>query len=106
MLLAEVDVRVGGRYRVRFRLLDGTEHESSGEYLEIVRPERVVMSWRWEGGQEDPGRSRLEIRLRAIPEGTELTLTHALLQDDDTRRSHEQGWTGALDKLQARFAGG
>ena len=38
VLLAEADVRVGGRYRVRFRMLDGTEHESSGEYLELVRP--------------------------------------------------------------------
>ena len=26
VLLAETDVRVGGRYRVRFRMLDGTEH--------------------------------------------------------------------------------
>jgi uncharacterized protein YndB with AHSA1/START domain len=100
VLLAETDVRVGGRYRVRFRKLDGTEHESSGEYLELVRPEYVAMSWRWEGGQPDPGVSRVEIRLRAIPEGTELTLTHALLSDDEARRSHEQGWTGALDKLE------
>ena len=30
VLLAETDVRVGGRYRVRFRMLDGSEHESSG----------------------------------------------------------------------------
>ncbi len=60
---------------------------------------------RWKGGQEDPGASRVEIRLRAIPEGTELTFTHALLHDDDARRSHEYGWTGALDKLQAHFAG-
>ena len=105
VLRAEADVRVGGRYRVRFRMLDGTEHESSGEFLELVRPERVAMSWRWKGGQEDPGVSRVEIRLRAIPEGTELTLTHALLHDDDARRSHEHGWTGALDKLEAHFAG-
>jgi uncharacterized protein YndB with AHSA1/START domain len=104
VLLAEADARVGGRYRVRFRRLDGTEHESSGEYLELVRPERVVMSWQWKGGQEGPGVSRVEIRLRAIPEGTELTFTHALLHDEETRRSHEDGWTGALDKLQAHFA--
>jgi uncharacterized protein YndB with AHSA1/START domain len=104
VLVAEADVRVGGRYRVRFRLLDGSEHESQGEYLELVKPERVVMSWRWTGGQEDPGISRLEIRLRAIPEGTELTLTHALLHDAETCRSHEGGWTGALDKLEAHFA--
>jgi uncharacterized protein YndB with AHSA1/START domain len=56
------------------------------------------MSWRW-AGSEDPGESRLEFRLRPIAEGTELTLTHSRLHDEDTRRSHEQGWTGALDKL-------
>jgi uncharacterized protein YndB with AHSA1/START domain len=104
VLLSESDPRVGGRYRVRFRMLDGTEHESSGEFLEIVPPEHVIMSWRWKGGLEDPGESRLEIRLRAIPEGTELTLTHAQLHDEETRRSHEGGWTGALDKLTAYFA--
>ena len=106
VLLSESDPRVGGRYRVRFRMLDGTEHESSGEFLEIVRPEHVVMSWRWQGGLEDPGESRLEIRLRPIPEGTELTLTHAQLHDEETRRSHEEGWTGALDKLAAHVSRG
>jgi uncharacterized protein YndB with AHSA1/START domain len=104
VLLSESDPRVGGLYRVRFRMLDGTEHESSGEFLEIVPPEHVVMSWRWQGGVEDPGESRVEIKLRPIPEGTELTLTHAQLHDEDTRRSHEEGWSGSLDKLAARFA--
>ena len=100
---SESDPRVGGRYRLRFRMLDGSEHETSGEFLEIVRPERVVMSWRWKGGLEDPGESRVEIRLKAIPEGTELTFTHAQLHNEETRRSHEEGWTGALDKLEALF---
>jgi uncharacterized protein YndB with AHSA1/START domain len=102
VLAAEVDRRVGGRYRVRFRLLDSTEHESSGEFLEIVRPERVVMSWRWRD-REDPGESRVEFRFKAVPEGTELTFVHSLLQDEETSRSHEGGWTGALDKLVALF---
>ena len=103
VLLAETDVRVGGRYRVRFRMLDGSEHESSGEYLEVVRPERLAMSWRWAGGEEDPGESLVEIDLRAIGEGTELTFTHSRLHDEETRRSHEQGWEGALDKLELHF---
>lgn len=106
VLVAEADPCKGGRYRVRFRMLDGTEHESSGEYLEIVPPERVVMSWRWKGGQEDPGESRIEIVLRPIPDGTEITFTHSLLHDEETRRSHEEGWTGSLAKLVAKFAGG
>jgi uncharacterized protein YndB with AHSA1/START domain len=105
VLIAEADPRKGGRYRVRFRKLDGTEHECSGEYLDVVRPERVVMSWRWQG-EEDAGESRVEIALKAIPEGTEITFTHSRLYDEETRRSHEAGWTGAFDKLEARFAAG
>lgn len=103
VLVAETDLRVGGRYRVRFRMLDGSEHESSGEYLEIDRPKRLAMSWRWQG-DEAPGESRLEIALRPIAEGTELTLTHSRLPDEPTRRSHEEGWSGALDKLVRHFA--
>jgi uncharacterized protein YndB with AHSA1/START domain len=106
VLIAEADPRKGGRYRVRFRKLDGTEHESSGEFLEVVPPERVTMSWRWEGGREDPNESRVEIVLRLIPEGTEIMFTHSLLHDEETCRSHEEGWTGSLDKLEARLAGG
>jgi uncharacterized protein YndB with AHSA1/START domain len=106
VLLSESDPRIGGRFRVRFRMLDGTEHESSGEFLEIVRPQHVVMSWRWKGGLEDPGESRVEIRLRSIPEGTELTFTHAQLNDEETRRSHEAGWIGSIDKLEGYFATG
>src|SRR6195256_6955866 len=103
VLVAETDPQVGGRFRVRFRMLDGSEHESSGEYLEVVKPERLSMSWRWTGGVEDSGESLVEIRLRAIVEGTELTLTYSRLGDEETRRSHEQGWNGALNKLEHHF---
>ena len=104
VLIAQVDARVGGRYRVRFRLLDGSEHESTGEFLEIVPSERVRMSWRWTAGGADDGESEVEMRLRPIPEGTELTFTHRRLSDAEAVRSHTQGWTGALDKLEALFA--
>ena len=106
VLIAEADARIGGRFRVRFRLLDGTEHESTGEYLEIARPERVAMTWRWTEGGADSGESLVEIALRPIAEGTELTFTHSRLQDEESRRSHEGGWNGALDKLEAIFARG
>jgi uncharacterized protein YndB with AHSA1/START domain len=103
VLVAETDPRVGGRFRVRFRMLDGSEHESSGEYLEVVKPERLSMSWRWIGGAEDPGESLVVITLRAVAEDTELSFTHSRLRDEESRRSHEEGWTGALDKLERLF---
>ena len=103
VLIAEADPREGGRYRVRFRMLDGTEHESTGEFLAFEPPTRAVMSWRWTEGGGGPGESRVELTLRPIPEGTELTLTHTGFQDDDAAKGHEWGWNGALDKLEKHF---
>jgi uncharacterized protein YndB with AHSA1/START domain len=100
-------VRIGGRFRVRFRMLDGTEHESAGEYLEIVEPKRLVMSWQWTNGgePEEAGEvSRLEIDLKRIDTGTEITFTHARLRTQASRASHERGWVGALDKLVRHFS--
>lgn len=103
VLIAASDPRVGGRYRVRFRMLDGSEHESAGHFLDVEKPLRLVMSWRWLEGGGDPGESRLEFHLRPIAEGTELTLTHARLQTDEAAADHEWGWNSALDKLERHF---
>jgi uncharacterized protein YndB with AHSA1/START domain len=103
VLRAETDPRAGGRFLVRFRRLDGSEYESSGEYLEVERPTRVAMSWRW-ADSEDQGESLVEIDLRPIAEGTELTLTHSRLHDEEMRSSHVEGWGGALDKLALHFS--
>ena len=99
---AEMDARVGGAYRVHFRTLDGREHEACGEFLEVVPPRRIVMSWSWGFGGEldERGRiSRVEIELTPVGDGTELTFTHADLGSEDSAKSHAQGWAGALDKL-------
>jgi len=101
VLQSESDPRPGGRYRVLFRTSDGLEHESAGEFLEVTPPTRIVMSWRWLKGGADAGESRVEIALRPIPEGTELTFTHAQLQDEESARRHKDGWSGAFDKLEA-----
>jgi uncharacterized protein YndB with AHSA1/START domain len=103
VVLAESDPRVGGRFRVRFRMLDDSEHESTGEFLEILKPERVTMTWRWLGQEDYGGESLIEIDLAPVAEGTELTFTHSRLANEVTRASHEQGWTGSLAKLVAHF---
>ena len=40
--IAEIDLRPGGRYRLVMRDPDGNEYPSTGEYLEVVVPERYV----------------------------------------------------------------
>jgi uncharacterized protein YndB with AHSA1/START domain len=102
VLIAETDLRVGGYCKVRFRMLDGSEHQSEGEYLEVKPPTRLAMSFCWTAGgepEEDGAVSRIEIDLRPIDIGTELTFTHARLRNEASRASHEDGWNGALDKL-------
>ncbi|MGA9852618.1 MAG: SRPBCC domain-containing protein [Gammaproteobacteria bacterium] len=104
---AEADTRVGGSFRVMFRMMDDSEHECAGEFLEIVRPERAIMSWRWVSGgapEERGNTSRLEFHLRPIDTGTELTLVHAELINQASASSHEWGWDGALRKLIRRFS--
>jgi len=99
---AEVDAREGGHYKVRFRTADGLEHEASGEFLVVVRPQRVVMTSRWTYGgvPEEAGRaSRIEIELTPIAGGTELRFTHGELVNDASVKSHEWGWTRAIAKL-------
>jgi uncharacterized protein YndB with AHSA1/START domain len=98
VLSAEADVRVGGRFRVSFRMLNGQEHTTYGEYREVVLNERLVFTWQ---GVSTPEReSIVTITLRPISEGTELTLNHEQFPDEAERDSHRDGWNGTLDKLE------
>jgi uncharacterized protein YndB with AHSA1/START domain len=108
VIAAMTEPYVGGRFEVTFRTKDGLEHTCGGEFLELARPEHLVMSWRWIAGGVDDERgrvSRIEFRLRAIDIGTELTFVHAELATSESALSHEGGWAGALDKLTRRYEG-
>ena len=93
------DVRPGGRFSVVFRLLDGSEHNPTGIYQEVVPERRLSFIWDLRG-QPDP-QSLVTFRLEPFNGGTVLTLTHERLPDEASRASHEKGWTGLLDKLPA-----
>jgi uncharacterized protein YndB with AHSA1/START domain len=99
VLHAEMDLRVGGDFKVRFRTLDGIEHECRGTVIEATRPERLSLTWHWRDGEAE-GESRVEFQLRILDGGTELTLTHALLPSEEAAQSHQKGWSGALAKLE------
>jgi len=51
----EVDFRPGGRWRIVHRGPDGDEIAFFGEYREIVRPERIVWTFGFEGMPGEPG---------------------------------------------------
>lgn len=96
-LKAVADVRPGGRFSVVFRLLDGSEHNPTGIYQEVVPEKTLVFTWEWPGMPERE--SLVTFRLEPLAGGTELTLIHEHLPDEAARESHEAGWEGLLDKL-------
>ena len=99
-VLADMDVRVGGRYRMRFKTGDGESHEVGGVYQEVVRNERLVFSWAWHSTPERE--SLVTITLKADGDGTMLTLHQERFFDEKARDGHQRGWTGTLEKL-ARY---
>lgn len=49
MPVCELDLRPGGSWRYVWRKSDGTEMEMTGDYREVVPPERIVNTERWGG---------------------------------------------------------
>ncbi|MES2059239.1 MAG: SRPBCC domain-containing protein [Pseudomonadota bacterium] len=96
-LKVEADVRPGGRFSIIFRLLNGEEHNPTGVYRDVLPERKLVFTWEWAGMPERE--SLVTFLLRPLDGGTELTLIHAHLPDEDARQSHELGWSGLLDKL-------
>ncbi len=100
VLEAEIDPREGGAFRVVLEEDTGARHEVGGTYAEVASPTRLVFSWAWANAPERV--SRVTVVLRAIAEGTEVTLTHDRFADEGTATRHRRGWTESLDRLTAR----
>ena len=99
---AEIDLRVGGRYRISFTAQDGEYFEAGGLYREVVPNERLVFTWAWHSTPERE--SLVTVALKSDGDGTLLTLHHEQLFDEAARDGHESGWIGTLDKLEKFIA--
>jgi uncharacterized protein YndB with AHSA1/START domain len=95
---AEMDVRVGGRFRVSFKTENGEHHEVGGVYREVVPNEKLVFSWAWHTTPERE--SLVTVLIRNEGDGAMLTLTHEQFFDEAARDGHKRGWTGTLEKLE------
>jgi uncharacterized protein YndB with AHSA1/START domain len=97
--LAQLDVRVGGRFRIIFGGPQGTDHEVTGVYKEVVPSRKLVFTWTWP--RTTPEReSVVTIVFKAVANGTELDFRHEQLFDESVRDGHQRGWTETLGKLE------
>ena len=108
---AEVDLRVGGAYRIAMRWPESIPEEShfshymGGEYYEIDPPHRLVMSGRAINEQQgELFATLIELTLEEVPEGTRLTMRQSYFEPMPPKAAldgAEQGWAEQLDKLES-----
>jgi uncharacterized protein YndB with AHSA1/START domain len=97
--VAEVDARVGGRFRIVFGGPEGRAHECAGLYKEVVPNRKLVFTWSWPNSTPERV-SLVTIVFKAVPGGTELDFRHEQFFDEAARDGHQRGWSGALAKLE------
>lgn len=103
---AELDVRVGGAYRIELHGPDGNFAFIVGRYLEVVPPERLVWTWSWElpEGTNWPytseiGETVVTVELIDRDGSTEVIVTHAGFPSEPARAIHESNWATSLERL-------
>lgn len=90
---AATDPRVGGRFEIVMTTPDGKDLPHRGTYRQIVPHDRLVFSW-----ESANAGTESEVTLAFFPQGqgTLLRLTHVRLPDEESRASHQGGWTRIL----------
>ena len=101
-LRAELDVRVGGRYRISFDMESGEHSEVGGIYREVVPNERLVFSWAWHSTPERE--SQVTVSIKPEGAGTLMLFTHEQFFDEAARDGHAKGWNELFNQMEALLA--
>ena len=102
--IAEVDLRVGGRYRLGMKAPgDNPGLIVGGVYQEVLPPDRLVYTWQWETPDPDEPVTLVTIDFYEQGNVTEVVLTHERFIDIPSRDKHGEGWAGCFDNLEKLF---
>lgn len=101
---AEVDLRVGGAYRIGNTLPGGEVIWITGHFEVIEKNEILVYTW--STGDDHTTRSeRVTVKFNAIKlsegqNGTEVIVIHEQIENQERIELHRHGWEGCLDGLE------
>lgn len=98
---SQMDLRVGGAYRIEMRMSSGQVYVASGVYREIRRPEKLSFTWNATGGPEMVEDTLVTLEFFEADGKTQVTLTHQNFTSQLMRDRHEQGWKGCMENLQS-----
>jgi len=95
----QIDLRVGGGYRLTMKPAAGDSFDLVGTYREVRPPERLVYTWAWRGRDVEMGETLVTVEFLDRDGATEVVVTHELLPNEERRDGHRRGWEGSLDRL-------
>lgn len=99
---AEVDLTIGGAFRIGMKPPQGDVFYATGTYQEIDSPKKLVFTWRWEAEDlsgMDPGETLVTVEFHAKGDETQVILTHSNVASHEERGKLEQGWKGCLERI-------
>ncbi len=82
---------------------EGQRFKVSGHVTHVDPPNSIGFTWGWHDENDRRG-VESHVTMRLVPAqggGTDLTLSHVDLPDDEAAQNHESGWTSSLRKLSA-----
>ncbi len=94
---ADVDLRVGGAYRLDNRLPDGEIITIHGQFLVVQPPHTLVYSWNV--GYESKVAEHVTVRFEAHGPQTEVVVVHERIPTQAKHDDHMHGWLGCFDGL-------
>ena len=101
----DLDLRVGGRYRITMQPPDGDAFVLVGEFREVDPESGLTYTFRWEPPDPDDRETVVVFALRDLGESTALTIDQGTFATEERRALHEQGWTESLDRLRELITG-
>ncbi len=93
----EVDLRVGGAFRVVMRMPNGVDHPMDARFTEVVPEERLAFSARVNGDLE----IETTVTFAEHDGKTTLAVHQTYSHESDATRGAYAGWTATLDQLAA-----
>ena len=96
---AQVDLRIGGGFRIDTQPDVGNVFSVFGSYREVRPPERLVYTWAWQGTRMDGIETLVTVDFREAGQDTEVLLTHEGFDTQGDHTAHRDAWIGCLDRL-------
>ncbi|MGO4821243.1 MULTISPECIES: SRPBCC family protein [unclassified Flavobacterium] len=101
--IAEMDLKVGGYFRIHMKSPEDQIYPTKGEYLVLEKPNRIVYKDSWDDNRENNEPTVAEIIFEAAADQTVMKLYYsfATKEQKETMLSSgiEQGWKMFLDNL-------